>query len=441
MAKMNPLDIPEILAQVGSYITLWGLDEDRIYQFQPKDMLSCIQVSQHFRNTLLPILWYAFDEWTMSTVPADIIRKYAPYFRIHYNYGFRQDYPTHDRGPCTRLIQLTMPGRLNSLERHDIEFIKSNRDLRVLGGSNWFRFPAAIHHDAFSSFRRLEHLRYKSYVIQHETHQRLFQPISGTLKSLHLMCRHGSLGLQGLVFPRLEELVMELFDPQDTWSLLENCPNLRALGQFMDSPEHNFNYMVRALNAEKCPTLKRLKWRMSNTEQSETFATTLERRSGLQSLDLYLGSVNNRLITAINHHASSLTRLRAHSERRRLPIMAFILGIISSCGQLKDLIVEGIMDEAIDPLMARSSWKNPDALESFRLVGDISLCGETLGWTTMGTFEEQPELPIEGWRLSSGSSRDVQNPAFLRAISHVAQGYGRLRIISLNCVNYERVCP
>ena len=56
MAKVNPLDLPEILSQVGAHITIWHQDNLGIVKFRPKDMLSCIQVSRFASYSLVSLV-------------------------------------------------------------------------------------------------------------------------------------------------------------------------------------------------------------------------------------------------------------------------------------------------------------------------------------------------------------------------------------------------
>ncbi|KAG0223296.1 hypothetical protein BGX31_008583, partial [Mortierella sp. GBA43] len=439
--KMHPLNLPEILFQVGTYITIWDLDPKCGYLFRPRDMLSCIQVSRHFRDTLLPILWYIFDEEAMHTVPLDIIRKYTPYFRVHLNYGYRLDYATRAREPCAQLTEITMSWHRDRLQQRDIEYIGNNMGLRVLGGPNWFRLPRTFYSDAFNNLTQLEHLHYFSDPNHVESHQPLFQPISRTLRSLGLKSPKGSLGLQGLVFPKLKKLEMQLFDPQDALDLLQGCPNLETLGPSETSTVHDMENLVQALLSGACPKLKNLSFRVYNNGQINGFATMLEDRTGLQRLELRLGITHVRLSQAINHLAPSLTQLWIRKDWRKFPFVPFIMPIVGSCIQLKELTVEGMDMEAIDSLMSPELWGNPGTLESLKLSGRLTLRGERLVHPRGTEHQDDAQVSIEGWIVpdSRRYTSYIHGAGFLVALFQLAQEFSRLGTITINGVSYRRL--
>ncbi|KAF9933457.1 hypothetical protein BGZ65_004125, partial [Modicella reniformis] len=277
----NPLEIPEILTLVGMNLPIWHYSVVGIYLFQPKEMLSCLQVSHHFRNTLLPILWYTFDEKAMAKVPVDIIRKYTPYFRVHHNYGHQQAYPTNNREPCTNLIQLTMSTRHDVLDRHDIAYINNNPGLRLLGGSYLIQVNT-VYADTFTNLRRLNHLDIQLESRNRQYHRELLQPISTTLTSLRLVGLKGPLGLRELVFPNLKELHPRLSHPQDMQDLLQGCPYLEAIIEDPLPPQITL-HLIHCLKSGICPVLRNLRSNVYR-DQMEDFSEMLENRSGLQML-------------------------------------------------------------------------------------------------------------------------------------------------------------
>ncbi|KAI8351845.1 hypothetical protein B0O80DRAFT_454872, partial [Mortierella sp. GBAus27b] len=256
MATTNPLDIPEILAQVGSYIRLWDQRKDGVYNFNPQDMLTCLLVSHHFRNTLLPIFWYTFDEKAMSHIPVDLVSKYTPHFRAYYNYGHRSDIPDNQRGLSTGLTCLTI-GNMHGdrLSLQHIELINSNPRLKYLEIKDWIESDSSYE----GMFSHLNQLEYLEYSVQGPSdaslHKRLFRPISATLKVLHLGSINGRLDLEGVLFPNLKELYGNLNDLQDAEDLLKGCPNLETIGQFFVIRMQP-NVIVEALSTGLCPNLK-----------------------------------------------------------------------------------------------------------------------------------------------------------------------------------------
>lgn len=103
----NPLDLPEIIALVGYFLTLWFDDVD--YQggiylvFEPQQLHSCALVNKTWYRALLPVLWRTYDGRIMYDIPNDIISRYSHLFRQVYSCI---DHP----GPfnCIRLLTLEM---------------------------------------------------------------------------------------------------------------------------------------------------------------------------------------------------------------------------------------------------------------------------------------------------------------------------------------------
>ncbi|KAF9929954.1 hypothetical protein BGZ65_005554 [Modicella reniformis] len=332
--------------------------------------------------------------------------------------------------------------RHNGLYDHVIKYINNNPGLRLLGEVYYLQLETA-YADAFSNLRRLNHLQIqlKDQNYQ-EYHRRLLEPVSTTLTSLRLVRLNGPLGLRGLVFPNLKRLEPVLCDPQGLQDLLQGCPNLEDfIGMGDSNPECTINLM-NGLKSGACPTLKNLEFNVYH-DQMEDFAEMLENRSGLQMLKLGVVSVNARFANAINHHASSLTCLSIRKLGSGL-ILPFILTIVGSCGQLKDVTVEAVKNEAIDLLMSRDNWENPDALESLALRGKpISLRGNDVDMSTRETIiigiDEPLEPLIDGWKRSRGTKLDRQSREYLTALFQIAQGYSRLQTITINDVVYHKV--
>ncbi|KAG0223295.1 hypothetical protein B0O80DRAFT_530387 [Mortierella sp. GBAus27b] len=295
MNKVNPLDIPEILTVVGSYVTIWhpcGIH----FTFSPQDMLSCLQVSRLFRNTFLPIFWYTFDERAMMSVPIDVIRKYTHYFRAHYNYGSREDYPTNDREPCTSLVQLTLAGGMSEA---GAKYVMNNSGLRYLKTQEVFQASTVVSLGIFNNLKQLESLRYTSINHHWVSHQTLFQPICGSLRFLDLKCFRGSFNIKGLIWTKLKELIMELYNAQDILDLLQGSPNLEVLTCVHYRIESGVTvatgseYTLQALSSGACPKLKSLDLiRMKCSLPTRNLAEVLGNRSALEKLAMNLFDID-----------------------------------------------------------------------------------------------------------------------------------------------------
>ncbi|KAF9364264.1 hypothetical protein BGX34_002026 [Mortierella sp. NVP85] len=444
MNKTTPLDIPEILALVGSHISIWRLDQYCVYRFRPQDMLSCLLVSRRFRSTFLPILWRTFDEEGMSNVPVHILRKYTPYFRIHHNYGCRQDYPLCDREPCTRLSQITIYQFHVSLSQLDTMYIKSNPGLSFIGSGSLFTIDSP-HNNPFSNLTRLECLDgYRHNRCQKWFYQILY-PISTTLKILFIVCEEGSSVPRGIIFPNLKELHVSVPNYQNAVNLLQSCPGLESLTVIDSTTKDSSNNVIRGLSAGSCPSLKSLILKVAN-DQIIALSRMLEGRTGLKHLELVLGSSCTRLAKAIGYHASSLTHLSIVREWDTPPIVSFMLHILGACGQLQDVLIDNADGGVIDDLLNKDNWKNPGILENLELWSTpMILRGQRLRHLANPLCQHSLHPPsalsvdfIHGWRRVSKNAGLDHDREFLEALFDAAEGYCRLRTIKIKDVVYSK---
>ncbi|KAG0340472.1 hypothetical protein BG005_003188 [Podila minutissima] len=77
MEKQSPLDIPEILILVTSFVPVW--DKSRYFKFSPQH-LSCALVSKLWRQASLPHLWAVYTT-EMENVPVDVIFRNSHHIR------------------------------------------------------------------------------------------------------------------------------------------------------------------------------------------------------------------------------------------------------------------------------------------------------------------------------------------------------------------------
>jgi hypothetical protein len=421
----NPLDISEILAMVGKYVPLWEPTGPFGYYsaFKPRDMLSCTLVSRHFRTIMLPILWYTFDEGAMAAVPTDIIRKYTPYFRMHFGYGTWKDYPIDNLPLCTQLVRLST-GTILYNDRH-AEFIKSNPGLKTLAVLCDSGF-CTRYSDVFQNLKQLEDLQMNA------TGQGLFHLLSSicpTVKKLDVTATFQS-NLKGLVFPRLKELRASFNYPQDAMDLLHGCPNVETLSSLNRSP-----VLLPALKTGVCPVLKHLTLDIFD-DIMEAFAEVLESRIEFQSLELRVTSFNARLATAINHHAQSLTRLSIRWLNRgvksMIAVTPFIPQMLGTCGALKEVEMT-VREDVVMQLMTTGHWKNPNLVESLAMSSQKGgVVVESNG--RMGGC-------VHGWRFLPGYVSRDHTDEYLRSLFEAAEDFSRLRTIKLDDVIYEKQSP
>ncbi|KAG0035342.1 hypothetical protein BGZ82_005300 [Podila clonocystis] len=83
MERSRPLDVPEILSLIGSFVPAWQ-ESTTGPKFVPRDLLSCALVSKAWRPAMLPHLWavYHHDSLVSARVPKSLLFQYSPYFRF-----------------------------------------------------------------------------------------------------------------------------------------------------------------------------------------------------------------------------------------------------------------------------------------------------------------------------------------------------------------------
>ncbi|KAF9980958.1 hypothetical protein BGZ75_007790 [Mortierella antarctica] len=85
MDRMNPLDLPEIITNVGRFLPLWKYSDNLgFYDFNPAILLSCTLVNRTWRNALTPVIWYVYNGFVMRSIPKGVIVKNSRHFRIFF---------------------------------------------------------------------------------------------------------------------------------------------------------------------------------------------------------------------------------------------------------------------------------------------------------------------------------------------------------------------
>lgn len=135
MDKAHPLEIPEILSLIGSFVPAWTQHSKP--QFSPQDLLSCTLVSKLWRHAMLPHLWAVYDQDAMGKAHLTVVSRYSVHFRIlqqsvHPTLN-EQLWGTDDSGQailkCTLLKSLSISQMPTSRE---LQFLSNNRGLESL---------------------------------------------------------------------------------------------------------------------------------------------------------------------------------------------------------------------------------------------------------------------------------------------------------------------
>lgn len=91
MTKPSPLDLPEILSHMASFVQLWKWNQNDTLIFKPRNLLSCALVSKFWRKVVLPHLWKVYSAEYMGKVPIDVVIKNSFHLR-HISLSKRETY-------------------------------------------------------------------------------------------------------------------------------------------------------------------------------------------------------------------------------------------------------------------------------------------------------------------------------------------------------------
>ncbi|KAF9314354.1 hypothetical protein BG003_004265, partial [Podila horticola] len=83
MEKTHPIDIPEILTLIASFIPVWEGHLDEL-TFIPRDLVSCTRVSKLWRQISLPFLWEVYSARHMSNIPINVLSQNSIHFQHFY---------------------------------------------------------------------------------------------------------------------------------------------------------------------------------------------------------------------------------------------------------------------------------------------------------------------------------------------------------------------
>lgn len=187
MEKPCPLNIPEILSLITSFVPLWEGSFADIHslllklKFYPRQLLICALVSKSWRRAALPHLWAVYSARHMMRIPTEVLAQNSPFFRHFYHN--RISAAPQSLWPVLRCTALSSFVLTSISLPEQVELFRTNRDLVSL---EWYfvsTLPQAI--------------------------QGAIQPFAACLKELHITCFS--------------------FDVQELLSLQQRYPGLERL--------------------------------------------------------------------------------------------------------------------------------------------------------------------------------------------------------------------
>lgn len=245
---MHPLDIPEILSHIASFLPVIEGPQDAP-TFVPRDLLSCTLVCRSWSEAMLPYLWAVYTPKGMETIPTDTLSRNSIYFR-HIDQGkveqhldvahqlYQEDASGCPLLQCTALKSFSLTSK--SLPKQ-LDLLRSNRDLTSL---EWWFFqrnslPGTI--------------------------REAVEPFAASLKELHL--HYGVYNQRDLTvllnsFPNLEHFHIDV----RIAPLIKN--NNAAAATTIETESNSSGPSTNVSDDVRIPTLKRLSFREKLLHQS-----------------------------------------------------------------------------------------------------------------------------------------------------------------------------
>lgn len=398
MLQTKPLEIPEILALVGSFLALWEcafpfLQGWRAYVFLPKTICICLRVSKLWYKTLLPILWHGF--WatlSMQRVPVAAVRRHSHHLRIlclNHEAYFKFNLSQFN---CTNLTYLDIyvgedcrkerrPRSQGRRERKQPaprakvplldgkHFLRSNPLLKTLRWQGATVPALPLDPEDFVGLRYLEDLCLERWDCSDGRLMQVLRIVSGKLRKLTLgelyavrprdfptpqqgeeSCRGSKTGVddaqEGLRLDKVEYLRWRCDKPGNDYlpDLVKCCPNLRTFDIYVD---HEVWDSARLADNFRTNCLNLGTLILSSAVQSHQAEALIRRcsSSGIRKLDIGFSGTEESLVLAILQHAATLEDLcvdESYFRLRltdyldpRLPVDSLCLRLLVGCTSLK----------------------------------------------------------------------------------------------------------
>ncbi|KAF9156035.1 hypothetical protein BG015_007601 [Linnemannia schmuckeri] len=367
--QQHPLDISEILAAVGSFLPLWRqLHPSRPKawkaRFEPKTLVTCLQVSKLWYKTLLPILWYGY--WrsdSMGHIPVQVIRRHSHFLRALELSQCSTVVVDMELFECTNLFKLSVFVDVNETKNqqskaegeteaeavvvfqgtvvtstagegeaplpHGKRLVRSNPGIKKLewegleypNDTNTGLVRPVLDVEDFVGLEGLESLLLDRWDCSEGRLEQVLRIISGSLKELKVVTNYGlQLGLPrgddggigggGLMLDRLETISWHSSESDEDYlfELVKWCPNLRKLKLQVNHDGWDFSGLTNSLQTS-CPKFDALRLHATRTTRHMDTLIRNSSISGFHKLHLTFEDNTDKVIHLVLDHAATLEDL------------------------------------------------------------------------------------------------------------------------------------
>lgn len=412
--QRNPFDVSEILLRVGHFLPLWTLTKQEqkqprppslfrqprlpqnkppvfiyTYVFHPQDLRSCLLVSKHWHQVLLPYLWELYTYPAMNNVPSDRINRIAHHIRTLRFHDDAFDPWVTGLEYVNQLKELDIPRQSWSQYEFANTFsVKMQKQLVrtnsvALSGLAWHGYgiafqPAYFDVEDFMGFNQLTFLQLDNWFGGEGLLARVLDSVARTVEVLQLY--------------QISDILLGAFNLDDQaddavllWAAMtsEEPQEPRRLRRLVMPKVVTLKFTVEGKKNEGmvelvacCPNLQRLSFTPSRQKDVIKVAEDIEERG----LNLRSLTVKNEARTLDGVQCASLLQSCMEASKEPAASIKTVEGTPRHGGGVKGLVKINI---------------SPERLENeARLVSRIVLHADTLRslkLTLCGTFEVMPE--------------------------------------------------
>ncbi|KAG0327676.1 hypothetical protein BG000_000846 [Podila horticola] len=418
----NPLNLPEIIHQVGWHLARWTKSEKlyRRFDFDSSDLIACINLNRTWHRTLTPILWMIYEESqnTQWKVPIDTLRTQSHHFRYLSLYNIYPEGVINS----TRLRELYANATAKGSIAH---VVRSNPDLLSLtlwlGDLNFNDVYPAL-----STLSRLQYLKLAHFRFNNDDQVIALLNNNPGLRKIYFWSVEGITGLDGckpLLYVTKVSMQPEWESTPGLVQILKFCPNLENLDLYV--PDRSFPIADLTMNLrEFCPKLRSLRCSECDEDNSydvvledDEIANLLNVSPGLILIDINRRTIRPRVAQALLAHAKWLETLELVFHRGDKRNVCFVNKVLANCPNLRTLAIGNAFTAEYHPL--KLSWFNKlpwncPLLQDiqlrgftdncYRLSGDILSDAESEAGDSEASSEDDEHFHNDHFNFGSASS-------------------------------------
>lgn len=348
----SPLNLPEIIFQVGRHLVRWSKSEkpSRTFEFDSKNLIACTNLNHTWRRTLTPMLWMVYEEsrYTQRKIPISTLRTLSHHFR------YLRLWNTYPEGVInsTRLRELYITA--DAAKGSTLQVLRSNPDLLSLT-LRLSKPNFKTIYPALSTICRLQYLKLADFRFNNDHQLLALLNNNPGLCKIYLWCVGGITGLDGcepLLHVTRVSMQPEWKSTPGLVQLVKYCPNLEDLDVHVLDRSCPITELTRNLR-EFCPKLQSLKCSEASggnayDSDDNSYDTVLEDDEIINLINvsprlLRIG-INRRTIRlhvaqAILAHADWLETLELGFKQCKKKNVCFVNKVLANCPSLKTLFV------------------------------------------------------------------------------------------------------